>query len=100
MPSDKVNLAAMARGILEAGTRISVPITIEFADTVLECDCAWCGKRMPPKPGKGATGKTSSICCSCYERVVGEPPPGVPAFVSVELRERRDVRSRSGDDGK
>jgi peptide methionine sulfoxide reductase MsrB len=36
--------------------------------TRLEVVCAWCGKHMGWKDGKGETGITHSICQKCYKK--------------------------------
>jgi len=42
--------------------------------TKLKIICAWCGKDMGEKDGRGQTGVTSSMCEQCWERY----RPGVP----------------------
>jgi len=40
--------------------------------TILYIKCAWCGKDMGTKDGKGDTGVTHSVCEDCLKKVLEE----------------------------
>jgi len=37
--------------------------------TVITVQCAWCGKGMGEKDGKGVSGTSHGMCRGCYDRL-------------------------------
>jgi hypothetical protein len=68
--------------------------------TIMKVECAWCGKPMGTKNGKGVTGTTSGICPECaakeWAKLGGRPPArwNIIGRILYRRRQKRDHLAR------